>query len=560
MPDIPRLKGRILETFSRVVEREPFRSMAHRQLVEAFELEAVLDLPEEARRQIDETPYPVAARKSHDWTDAEYEPPAPNGHCESARTLQSAYERGETTPLEVFEVIADAIESNAYGELVHSPFVHLDLERAREAAEASTERWRDDAPNGPLDGIPVPIKDHHDMRGLSTECGTSFLQRVEGRKGRDSEPVERLREAGSLLYAKTRMTEWGMQPTGFNATQPMPRNPYDRERAAGGSSTGTATAVALGLAPVGLGSDGGGSIRIPAALCGLFGLKPTFQRLSRRGDLFFDSVTHSGPIGQSTTDLVDFLAVAGADPDPSDPATRPPEWAPTGEELAAEWRRALGRGVEGCRIGIWEWAFETADSKIAEPCWSALRVLEREGADLIEIDLPYADYHRLVGSVILGVEARSKLDDLLERHIDETGDDVRLMMNVLSELHALEFMKCRQTRARLRQTMIDALSRVDLVAAPSTNALAPEYPLGDDYKAIFDEAAIRDLTQYSMLANLCGLPAGSLPVGLSDGLPVGLQFIGDARDEASVLAAMAHCERIGLTGLPRPSQFFSHAS
>jgi len=555
MPTLPRLKARTLRAAVHATETQPLRALAYRAVAEAFDLDEVLELPADARRPFDERPVPVAGRPPHTWSHAGYDPPRPTGHREPASLLRDAYREGASTPLEVFEQLAEALERRKFGESVHSPFVRLDLERAREAAGASTERWESGRPAGPLDGIPVPVKDHYDMEGLPTASGTSYLERVAGSASEDSEIVRRLREGGALVYAKSHTTEWGMQPTGFNPSQTMPRNPYDRGRAAGGSSTGTGAAVALGFAPVGLGSDGGGSIRIPAALCGLFGLKPTFQRLSRVGDHWHSTMSHSGPIGQSTVDLVDFLAVTGSEPDPEDPATAPPDDRPKGPDLVESWREALGRGVDGCRIGVWSSAFDRAESGIADPCRSALRALERDGAKLVEVDLPYAEYHDTVGAVVLGTETRANLQDVLSQYLEETGDDVRLMMNAVGTLAASTYMTSRAVRARLRETMADAFRRVDLVASPTTGAVAPEYSLEDDWTAIYDDTAIRMLCQYSFLANLTGLPAGTAPVGLRHGLPVGLQLIGDAWDEASVLAALAHAERVGLTDLPRPSEY-----
>jgi aspartyl-tRNA(Asn)/glutamyl-tRNA(Gln) amidotransferase subunit A len=552
---VPRRQDRQLRAVVRATETKPIQALAHRAVVETFDLDAILELPPEARRPFDERPTPVAGRPPHSWEHAGFDAPRPGGHRESAGHIRGAYEEGRCTPVEVLEAIGTTIDRRDFGEAVHSPFVALDLERAREAAEASAERWEAGDPLGPLDGVPVPIKDHFDLKGLPTGSGTAYLERVQGPADGDSEIVRRLRETGALVYAKTQTTEWGMQPTGYNPSQAMPRNPYDRGRAAGGSSTGTAAAVALGLAPVGLGSDGGGSIRIPSTVCGLFGLKPTHQRLSREGDHWHSTMSHAGPIGQSTRDLVDFLAVTGAKPDPQDPATAPPSDRPTGPELVDAWRSALGRGVDGCRIGIWSWAFEEAPSALADPCRSALRALERDGAELVDLELPYARHHQTVGAVIVGTETRAMLEQVLAEYAEETGDDLRLMMNAIGTLSAAAYMSCRRVRARLRETMAAAFRQVDLVASPTTGAVAPEYPLDEDWTAIYDEQAIQQLCQFSFLANLTGLPAGTVPAGLADGLPVGLQFIGDAWDEASVFAAMAHAERVGLTGLPKPSQY-----
>jgi aspartyl-tRNA(Asn)/glutamyl-tRNA(Gln) amidotransferase subunit A len=547
---IPRIEGRVLNRLSRLVRHEPFRSLSRRQLAETYRLDELFGLPPEARDGFDESPRPVAGRPPRDWGHTDYDPPTSDRTGATAADLREAYRSGETTPIEVLEQIRSIVEDAAFGESVHDPHVCFDWEEARRAAEASTARYRDDTPLGPVDGIPVPIKDHHHMQGLLTQSGTSYMGEFEGPAEVDSEPVRRLRNAGALLYGKTHTTEWGMQPTGFNPHFEMPRNVYDRERAAGGSSTGTATAVGLGLAPTGLGSDGGGSIRIPAACNGLFGLKPSFQRLSRRGDAWkFSTLSHNGPIGRSTRDLVDFLIPSGAEPDPDDPATT---HSPDAGEAASNWRRALGRGIDGARIGIWRWAFEMADDAIASACRSTLDALEREGAELVEVDVRYADFHQSIGALTIGVESLGFLHEVFEHFEEECSDDLRLMWQTLSTIEASEYMRARRTRAVLRRTLAETFENVDLIAAPTTNMPPPRYDLDDDGVAIYDEKATMELCRFAFLANLTGVPAGTVPIAMRQGLPIGLQLIGDAWDEASVLAAMAHCERAGLTSLPEP--------
>lgn len=558
----PRLKGAALAQVRKLAQREPFRTVARHQMGEAHDLPALLDLPGEAREAHDNEPRPIAGGPPHVWEDAEYDPPAaaPSGTGAtdaptSVAALRAAYHDGRTTPTEVLARIKDRITAEDFGAATFSPFVVMDWKSAASAAEASTARWRDGEPLGPLDGIPVPIKDHHRMKGLQTDCGTPYYGAKTGPATEDSEVVRRLREGGAVLIGKSHTTEWGLQPTGFNPHFSMPRNPWDRQRAAGGSSTGTGVAVALGFSPVGLASDGGGSIRIPSALNGVYGLKPSFQRLSRQGDHWqFGTVSHNGPIGQTTADLVDFLAVTGATPDPDDRATR---YAPQTQHLVADWRRALGRGVEAARIGLWSWAFDVADERLAAPCRSAARALEAEGAEVVDVQIPYSEFHQAIGALTIGVEAVGFLHEAFQEMGDHTGDDVRLMLTALSTLAAWEYMLAQRTRAVLRRTLADVFSQVDVLLAPTTNMLAPSYPLEDDRVAIYDDQAIVDLCRFSFLANITGVPAGSVPIARIDGLPAGLQVIGDAWDEASVLAVMAHCERMGLSGLGTPPGYQS---
>ena len=548
--ELPRVKGAILDRILRFTRHEPFRSVARQQLRETYRLDELFDLPPVARDGFDESPRPVAGQPPRDWGHAGYEPPESGRDRWTADRLRRAYEEGELSPVDVLEQLKAVVDANAFGESVHDPHVCFDWGEAHRTAEASAERYREGECLGPLDGVPVPIKDHHAMQGLPTTSGTSYMADFEGRAEVDSEPVRRLRAEGALLYGKSHTTEWGLQPTGFNPHFEMPRNVYSRDRAAGGSSTGTAVAVGLGLAPVGLGSDGGGSIRIPSACNGLFGLKPSYQRLSRRGDAWeFSTLSHNGPLGQSTRDIVDFLVTTGASADPDDRAT---EFPPNAGEVASSWRRALGRGIEGATIGVWQWAFETAEAGIAEICHEALEGLQQEGAELVDVGIQYGEFHQSLGGLTIGVESLGFLYEMFEHFDEHCGDDIRLMLQTLSTIEASEYMRARRTRAVLRRTLADTFEDVDLIAAPTINMEPPRYALEDDGVAIYDEASIVEMCRFAFLANLTGVPAGTVPGGMRCELPVGLQLIGDAWDEASVIAAMAHCERAGLTDLPEP--------
>ena len=544
---VPRLKGAPLRQLRRLIQMQPFRSIAKAKTRADYQIEEISALPVDARQYFDEHPQPVAGAPPRSWKDAEYGAPESGPHRQSVDDLHQAFREDRTDPVAVLEQILAREDAARFANARHSPFVDFDRSRARRAAEASRKRWLDGEPLGPLDGIPVPIKDHHHMRGLQTRSGTSFMQE---RPESDSIAVTRLEDAGAVVYGKTHTTEWGMQPTGFNPHFQMPRNIYSDAHAAGGSSTGTAVAVGLGMSPVGLGSDGGGSIRIPSALNGVFGIKPSYLRIGRTGDAWADgTVSHNGPIGQSVADLVEFLVATGAEPDPQDYAT---QYAPIDDELVQRWRASLGRGVEGARIGLWSWAWEQADPAIASICRSALDELEREGAEIVDLEIPYSQFHQSLGVLAIGVEAVGLLHDAIEYFGEESGEDLRLIIEALSTIDARDYMIARRTRAGLRRSLARAISSVDLIAMPTVNMLAPTYSLADDGQAIFDEHATTQLCRFTFLANITGLPAGSVPVGMHNGLPVGLQLMGDAWDEASVFAAMAHCERIGLTELEQP--------
>jgi aspartyl-tRNA(Asn)/glutamyl-tRNA(Gln) amidotransferase subunit A len=541
----PRLRGRTLTVLRTLTESGPLREVVRTTSLKEHDVDRLFALPIDARDALDIDPRPRAVRPPHAWDDAGLEPPKRTRRAPRAADLRAAYHALETTPTAVMRALADRIARGDFHESVHSPYVVLDIDRALAAAEESTRRYAAGTPLGPVDGIPVSLKDHHDMKGLPTRGGSVLIDRA---ADRDGFLAHTLRAKGALLYGKTHATEWGLQPTGFNPNFLMPRNPYSRAHGAGGSSTGAGVAVALGDAPFAIGSDGGGSIRIPSSLVGVFGLKPSYVRIGRTGDVWSNSsVATNGPLGSSVQDLVELLE-ASCDRDPNDPGT----WNDPNPDPIPSWHRALGRGVKGARIGVWRYGFEQAEAPIARACREALRVLEREGAVLVEMDVPLGEHALALGVLCLGVEGMGMLTDVMDRAPEKCGEDLRMTYAMLSLVSAREYMIARRTRGVLRQRVAQMFADVDLVVAPSTCMQAPTYPLEDDRVPILDSAATRALTRLNFLANLTGLPAGSVPVGTHAGLPIGMQFIGDAWDEASVIAAMAHCERLGVCSIPQP--------
>lgn len=544
-----RLKGAQLSLARRLAESPRTRALAWALAKRDFHTDELARLGADARAPLDDIPCPVAGAPPRAWTDAGLAPPA-TPWC-SGRMLREAYARGETTPSEVLARIEARLDARAFGASTYSPFIELDLEVARREAEASTERHRRGAAHGPLDGVPVPVKDELHVRGLPTRGGTRFLTSP---APEDAWLVARLRAAGALVYGKTHATEWGMNPLGMSDHFDMPRSPYRSDRGAGGSSTGSGVAVGLGLATVAVGSDGGCSIRVPATHSGVLGLKPSFHRLGRTGDIWAASTMgHLGPIGQSTEDLVDLLeATAGVDPD--DPGTR---FATDWSDVVPTWRRALGRGVRGARIGVLTSELADADAPIARACEAALAALEREGAVLIDVEVPLARHAPAVGALTIASESVANTHDHMRTHGALHTEEYRLISAVLHELDAQSFLGAARVRAALRRELARVMAGVDLLALPGSARVAPPYALDEGKRPLMDATSTAAMTRFAFLGNLTGVPAITFPVGMHDGLPVSLQLMGDAWDEASVLAGAAHAERIGLTHIERPTAYRS---
>ena len=365
----------------------------------------------------------------------------------------------------------------------------------------------------------------------------------------DATVVERLRSAGAVLVGKTNMDEFAMGSSNENSFYGPCKNPWDLHRVPGGSSGGSAAAVAAGLVVAATGTDTGGSIRQPAAFCGITGLKPTYGLVSRLGMIAYaSSLDQGGPMARSAEDCALLLeAMAGHDARDSTSVNRPAE----------TYRSHLQQSLEGLRIGIpKEYFGEGLNSGIAEIIEPALKEYETMGATLHEISLPRTALSIPAYYVIAPAEASTNLsrydgvrygyrcdapkdlEDLYTRSREEGfGDEVQ--RRILVGTYALSsgyydayYKKAQQVRRLIAGDFASAFESVDVIAGPTTPGVA--FELGSKTS---DPTAMYLEDIYTLSVNLAGLPALSLPAGFSDGLPVGLQLIGQHFDEARLLAA-----------------------
>lgn len=543
MPQL-RLTGRKVRAIRAALSNRAALRAAWTVLSADFHIPQLRKLPAEKLARLDPAPIPRIGRATHNWKDERLEAPVSEAGRSTGATLRAAYADG-VSPVDVVKNVFAA--HNKLG--LRSPFIAVDEARAMKAAKASEARWRAGEPLGALDGLVVPVKDEFHMRGLATHGGASF--RTE-RMNEDAWVVRQLEAAGAVVIGKTHATESGLNPCGVLEHFSGPRNVHSDGHAPGGSSTGSGVATALGLCASAVGTDGGGSIRIPASLNGVFGLKPTYLRIGRTGDAWGAStVAHIGPIGQSVADCVEQLAAtAGVDPD--DPITR---WAPD-RHKSAPWVKALGRGVRGARIGICHSEFEDADSAVAGVTLRAVKALADEGAELVDVSLPFGSLINGIGVVSIASESAANLRDDFAKHEAEFGAELAIILRLMGLIPAQEYLQAARARAHLRDKVAELFGDIDLLVLPTTGTVAPPYALSEDRMPVLNPVATAAMTRFNFLGNLTGLPAGTVPVGTVDGLPVGLQLVGDAWDEASVIAAMAHCERLGLHhAVPRPGTY-----
>jgi Asp-tRNA(Asn)/Glu-tRNA(Gln) amidotransferase A subunit family amidase len=545
LPPPPRLTGRALRGVVRATDADPVRYMLGKLMRGDLGIDAVRALPEAVRGEIPLGARPEQARRAHPRATLDLALPSARPHARGAAAWASMFQERVVTPSQLTERAVGAVKALAAERPAMSPMLFVDEERARRDAQASTERHASGRAIGPLDGVIVPVKEEVDLEGRGATLG---LKKKPAADAKDATVVRWLRAAGAVVLGHTMMTENGMSPLGVSVQRLLPRNAIDPRFAAGGSSTGSAVAVATGLCPVALGSDGGGSVRLPAAFNGLFGLKPTFGRISRSGDGFGGTMDHLGPIGASTFDLAVFLEATSGE-DKGDELTLGNPGFDRGWLVAA-----LKRGVRGLRIGVLEDEIDAAEPAVAAACRDALRALETEGAKLVPVTVPLAKHATAIGYLTIGLEAFASLYEMRRHGWDDMGPDLQLLCRTMSTFGSDDYLDAQRLRAGLRREVAHALREVDALALPTSVRGAPEVSDADMRDGMTDTTALQGASRFVYIGNLCGLPAGTAPIGRdARGMPVGLQIIGDAWDEATVLQVLAHLERaeVAKTAAPK---------
>lgn len=443
-----------------------------------------------------------------------------------------AYREGKTSPVDVAEAVLTAtVASNALSPPLRA-IIAQDADDVRAQARAAAERLRTGRALSVLDGVPVVIKDEVDVRGYPTTGGTRFLGRDKAKD--DAFAVKKLREAGALLIGKANMHELGIGVTGLNPHHGSARNPRDLARVTGGSSSGTGAAVAAGLAPLGLGADGGGSIRTPAALCGIVGLKPTYGRVSEQGAVpLCWSVAHIGPLGATTRDVaVGYALMAGVDPAEPHTHSQPPVVVP-----------ALDGDVKGLRLGVFKPWFEDADADVVKACWEGVKHLEARGAVLVDVTVPDLDLLRVVHLITIAVEMAASQAGSWDEHKKDYALDTKINLSLARSLEATDYVHAQRHRTTICDHFDRALATVDAICTPTVGSTAPEIYEDALLTGESDLPKLLKIMRFAPAANVTGLPAISMPSGTGHaGLPVGLMAMGRAFDEATLLRLSAALE------------------
>ncbi len=446
---------------------------------------------------------------------------------------------GQLSPVELVDSVLARIEAV---EPRLGAFATVTAEQAREQAAQAAQEIADGHYRGPLHGLPVGLKDLFDTAGVTTTCSSRV--RADHVPTTDAAVVSRLAAAGAVMVGKTHTHEFA-----FGTITPTTRNPWDTDRIPGGSSGGTAAAVAAGECLAGMGSDTGGSIRIPAALCGVVGLKPTYGRVSRRGVASLSwSLDHVGPLARTVGDAALVLgAIAGYDR--ADPATV--------DVAVPDASAALEDGVAGLTLGVpTNYFFDDVQPAVAEHVRAAITVLERLGAGLREVRVPLAGTYMAAEFGMVLPEASAYHQRMLRAKGDQYEPDVRAFLEAGELILATDYLKALRVRTLIQQGWRDLFEEhgLDAIVVPTVAATAAavgqaEFTWPDDRLENVTVTYVR----LSAPGNLTGLPALSVPCGLDgDGLPVGLQVIGRPFAEPTVLRIGHAYEQAGGWGGRRP--------
>ncbi len=433
---------------------------------------------------------------------------------------------GDISPVELTEISLERVVQhndtlNAFIDVWHDEAIVAAQNAETEIAQGNYR--------GSLHGIPIALKDLVDVKGKVTTGGSTVLKDNVATK--NATITDRFNNAGAITIGKTHLVEFALGSAGVNPHMGDVHNPWNLTRVTGGSSSGSGAAVSAGLVYGAIGSDTGGSIRMPASLCGIAGIKPTYGRVPRTGilDLSWSS-DHVGPMTRRTADCAHMLnAIAGHDPLDNGSANIPVP------DFAAD----LDKGLDGIRIGVPEDYFfdpEVVHPEVSEAVTTAIELLERNGAELVPIPMPWVADGRAINQTIVLAEALAVHENLLPKHADEYTPAVRSRIQIGLSITAVDYIRAQRARQMFAEKMAHATKHVHAIATPS---IPPRAPTIADCspapgEAIAEKAS--DIPLFTSIADVTGQPSHSVPCGFdSDGMPIGLMITGKSFDEATVL-------------------------
>ena len=459
----------------------------------------------------------------------------------SAGQLSKLVQSKEVSPVEIIDAHLTRIEAT---EPVLNSYITLLPEEARAAARRAESDIQKGNYLGPLHGIPVGLKDLFSTAGVRTTSGSRIYDTFV--PDEDCTVAVRFRQAGAILLGKLNMHPFAYGATGENPDYGHMHNPWDPEMITGGSSGGSGSATAAGQCTITAGSDTGGSIRIPAALCGIVGLKPTYGLVSRNGMIPLSwSLDHPGPMVRTVEDAALTMNVI-AGHDTKDVASASVD--------VPDYTTALTGDVRGLRIGVPREYFEVpVDPQVAQAVREALGLLESMGAIVTEVSFPMFTETQAIGTAILFAEAAAYHRDMLAKDGDKLYPPVRLRLEAGLFVSAADYLRAQQGRSLFNSEVRQLLKEVDLLAGPTEPVTAPKLLATEVQVGEHLMGTTPALTQYTRPFNMTGSPAISIPCGFSDtGLPIALQLAGRPFEELTVLRAAHAYEQATEWHLRRP--------
>jgi Asp-tRNA(Asn)/Glu-tRNA(Gln) amidotransferase A subunit family amidase len=461
------------------------------------------------------------------------------------------YLAGTATPDDVVKVLLPLVLRSVPRPTEHSKaWIRTRLEKVIKAARASTQRYKEGRSLGPLDGVPTAVKDEYDMQDYPTCFGSCHTYLLPKNEEETSWCVRKLEDAGALILGKLTMHEFGLDTTGNNPVHGTPRNPHNRAYYPGGSSSGTAYAVSAGLIPLGLGSDGGGSIRIPSSFCGIFGLKPTHGRLSYRPSPNL-AVTAAcrGPMAADMASLAALFAVVAA-PHPTSPFP----------ELPSPLRLRLPRPSDPKLLGIPEDWFNRAPPRVLELCNALVsRLVAEHGYRRVPIAIPFLPEGQVAHALTLLTDAAAMLPPSRRSHLTPAS---RLLVALGRAAPASDYLLAQKLRRLLGQHLAWLWQRHPgmVIVTPTTavEGLPIEWEWSEMRFGLSDGDRTMATMEYVWLANFCGLPSLSVPAGFvrdvkgAGEVPVGLMATGEWCSEEQLMRLGLLLEHMGVGQRKRP--------
>ena len=457
----------------------------------------------------------------------------------SIAQIAAQIHKGEISPVELIEATLEAI--NEYEPQLNA-FITVFREESLERARRAETEIRSGKDLGPLHGIPIALKDIIYVEGTRSTAGSNFFS--EESPQFDAALVSKLRDAGAIIIGKTNLHEFAFGVTTENPHFGATANPWDTSRVPGGSSGGSAAAVVAGCCAGALGSDTGGSIRIPAAVCGHVGLKPTFGRISVHGVLeLAQSLDCVGPMCRYVHDVALMMnCLAGYDPRDVHSENQP----------VPDYTKGLDEPIRGRRAGVpKQHFFDNLDPEVERIVREAIKVIEGLGVEIVELDLPSAPAGHEVTLTLLMAEAGQFHEQRLAAHRENYGVDVRELLEGGLALSASDYIKAVRVREIVRREFVEAFEGVDCIVSPTAPIPAPLRSTHDLSGGSESNRIRPRLTRNTRLINLLGLPSISMPCGFArvensdseEGLPVGLQITGPRWSEPTLLQIAHAYER-----------------